>query len=215
VTAAGEAIYAHLDHLEVDAGSDALLRALCEGVGMLVERARTIAIGTDTARPGQLMWDPAIAPRWMLPWLAQLSGAILPAQAAGEPEADYLARARTELIYVSGWRRGTAKALREAPRYTLTGDRTVILRERYDPGNPTVDSEWHTMVVTYESQTPDPAATLATLANAEQTPAGVKLHHAVLPGQDFEQIRRDFATFVELRDAYAGFTALRDDERGE
>lgn len=204
MTAAGQAIYRHVAHLAVDADTEVLLRALSEAGGTLIDRARRVALGDGALRPGQLLWDPAAAELWALRWTAQLTGAAIPGQRAGETDAAYLLRARDAVIHVFGWHRGTPEALRAILRGRLTGGRRTAVYEQ-------VGSAWRAVAVTYEAETPNPVATAADLQDPEAVPAGVRLIYRTDPGWSVGQL--EAAPYASIGALEAAFTTVDDLER--
>ena len=82
-----------------------------------------------------------------LPWLGQLVGVRLP---AGMNEADQ----RERIAQTDGFKRGTRSALIGALQATLTGTKTVIMRERdHDPAD-TPNYAYYLSVYTYDDETP-------------------------------------------------------------
>jgi hypothetical protein len=114
------------------------------------------AEGPNGERGWSILLDIDRIPDKGLPWIAQFVGVDLP---DGISAVDQ----RTLIADTAAWKRGTVDALRGAVKPYLTGSKNVLIRERYDPANPGVDSPGHIQVITYESQTPveDWAATNA------------------------------------------------------
>jgi len=65
-------------------------------------------------------------------------------------------------------------------------------------------------VVTYASQTPDPAATLAALV--AQKPGGIVLDYHVATGQDYTALKSGTATYATLKTKYPDYIAVVTDE---
>jgi hypothetical protein len=116
---------------------------------------------------------------------------------------------RQRIASTDGFQRGTVAALRGAAQATLTGAKTVLLRERdHDPAD-TPNYAYYLTVTTYTSQTPNPAATLAALL--AQKPGGIVLTYHTLAGQDYLTLRTNHATYNDVRTTYASYDAVRTD----
>lgn len=119
--------------------------------------------------------DLARVPDYALEWLAQFVGVRLPAGLTA-------AQKRTRIQNTDGWKRGTVAALRGAILPFLTGNQTVILRERDS-------SAYHFTVTTYTSQSGDAANQAKILAAlVEQKPAGLVMAYQVQTGQDYQSL---------------------------
>lgn len=140
-----------------------------------------------------ILVDPDRVPAEGLPWLAQLVGAV---DDAALPEAERRARIRR----LDGTKRGTPDAMRAAVQPLLTGNRTVILRERAG-GDPYALS-----VVTWTSETPDQPAVLRALLR--QKPAGIVLTYSAEDQWDYTALAAAQATYTALAGAYATYDAL-------
>lgn len=130
-----------------------------------------------------------------LPWLAQFAGVVLPPGLTEAQIRQYIKDAPAEA-------RGSLNAMKAAVAPTLTGSGTVLWRERDT-------SAYHLTVSTYVSQTPNPTATNAVLQAAK--PAGLVLVHQTIPGQDYQKVRDDYATYADLEAAYATYGNVRTD----
>ncbi|WP_217913250.1 hypothetical protein [Miltoncostaea marina] len=177
---AAERALEHLGFLAVDATSDALLAALVGAWMTGFERAGEVAHGDGELPPWRILTDPAVAPLWALPHAAQWTGGRMPPRRGGETDADYLARARREVVYPRGMRRGSALIAVETAREHLTGERSVIFREGHG-GDP-----WLLMLVTRIAETPDADALRAAVAAV--LPAGVVLDHEVRDARDWQLV---------------------------
>lgn len=174
----------HLAYLGYDVESDELLAALVSAFMAPLVRASLVALGDETLRPWQAITDPAAAPLWAMPHAAQYTGGLMPERLEGESDTDYLARARHEVVFPRGMRRGGWAAALAAARRHLTGTRTVLFRERFG------GDEWALGVVTRVAETPDPDAVEA--AVLEVLPAGVELHYTVRDTKDWEHVRTTY-----------------------
>jgi Carbohydrate binding domain len=144
-----------------------------------------------------VVMDVDTAPFKALPWLAQFVGVTIPNQGPEETDIDYDARVRAYIKATPGFSRGSPDALIAAVQQTLTGAKTVYLRERYG-------GAYRMEVVTITSQIPDPAATLRAILS--QKPAGIVLTHSVVAGQDFQILYETHTTF---QDVYTGYATMQ------
>lgn len=177
-----------------------------EGLAVPFQLVEDWASDTDDGETGwSLLVDVDRCPVEALPWLGQFVGVKVDTSLT---EADQ----RQQIHDLANLRRGTIGALTSAPAPYLTGSKTVIFRERYDTANTLVDSPGHLTVITYTSETPDSAKVLAALL--AQKPAGLILHYNVNAGQDFQQLKDNYATFQDVKDAYPTFEGVKSDEPG-
>jgi hypothetical protein len=105
-------------------------------------------------------------------------------------------QAREEITSPPAFERGTPPATVQAAQRHLTGTRTVTFTER-------VGSAWRDLLVTYTSQTPDPATTGRDVL--EQEVVGRKLVYRVDPGWNVAQFEAAYAgrTVLEFEADYA------------
>lgn len=116
--------------------------------------------------------DPQTADADWLTWLAQLVGV----KNVGAIET---VAARREAIGSAsgGWRSGTRDAVADAARRVLTGDQYVEVYAFSDETQIGTAGEWDVLIVTRESETPDPTAVVPAVIEFGAKPAGVVLHH--------------------------------------
>lgn len=114
------------------------------------------------AGPGwQILLDPELCPAAALPYLAQFVGARLtPSMSEAEQ--------RAAISNPEGFGRGTPAAIVAVAKRRLTGTKTVLLVEFY------AGLAYRMKIVTLESETPEPEATLADILR-EQKPIGIRL----------------------------------------
>jgi hypothetical protein len=121
-------------------------------------------------------------PSKFLDWLAQVVGIpVLSFTNLSNPDK------RAMIHDAPGWKRGTLQSMIKAAQFTLTGNKTVIVYERYDTNFPGQDRAYHITFITYLSQTPDQAKTLAALIAAK--PAGLQLTLLSRSGQIWQWLR--------------------------
>lgn len=135
---------------------------------------------------------PDLCPAVGLPWLAQLVGVQLP---DGLSEADQ----RQMIIDAPNQHRGTPAAMISAVKPYLTGQKNVLFHER-------VSDAYTLLVTTFANETPNPAQ--AEQALRLQKPAGIVMTYQVLVGQDWVQLRDNYATFQAAKDAYSTFERM-------
>ena len=165
------------------------LAAFVDGPAAIVEAVDELVRDDPDADPPREGWtwilDPEATPAEWLPWLGQFVG-VRPRRGLGEEDK------RVRVLEAAGQRRGSVAAIRGAARQELEGSRLVQLEERVDgDGNP---HAYHLRVTTFDAQTPDPQAVEAAL-QAEK-PAGLILHHRVLPGATYAQRVEEFGTLT-------------------
>lgn len=149
-----------------------------------------------------ILFHPDLCPAEYLGYLAMF---------AGVPITDDMSEAekRQRIKLRDNTKRCTPGAIIQAAQDHLIEPKRVILRERYDPDNPLVDSPGHFMVITYTADTPDPDAVLAAIK--EQKDVGLILHYDVQDGQDWQQVVTDYATWNDVLAAYDTWQDLIDD----
>lgn len=185
---------------KLDADNAWSLLILCDAIGQMFQLLDDLMRDSPEGPGWSVLMDLDRCPASALPWLAQLAGVRIPVGLTEE-------QARAWAGSTDGFKRGTAAALRGACAATLTGDKTVIFRERN--GDPAIspDYAYYLDVATYDSQTPDPAATEAALL--AQKPGGIVLRYSHHPGQDYQSVRDGNASYAALLAAYPSYDAVR------
>jgi hypothetical protein len=184
-------ILALLEHRRVDPESDQLLEALIGGLAVAFDRAGLVAYGDETIPAGAALTDPGVAPLWALPHAALYTGGTLPPRLPDETDPDYLARARADVVFPRGMRRGSHAAVRTAAEPHLTGSKTVVIVD--DQGGP-----YDLTVRTRTSETPDPAAARRAIEGSHVSggPVGairaeLVLNHIVSDDVIWDEVRDD------------------------
>lgn len=160
----------------------------------------------DAVRDGQgsppfsMMFDPDIAPIAALAWLGQFVGVAPERRSQYELEDTFYVRQRQRIKDHLGFERGTAGAMRAAAESYLTGNKTVLFRERDG-------SAYHITVVTRVSETPDSGKVLRALTDLK--PAGITLDYHTVVGRDFAEVLAANATFTAAAAAYPTFNDMR------
>lgn len=141
-----------------------------------------------------ILFDVDLCPTAALPYLAQFVGETLPTTLSD-------AEAREQIRSQPNRKRGTPAGITAAARATLTGAQQVIFRER-DPAACPTEPAYGLTVVTYTSQTPDPAVTEAAIRS--NIPAGIVLNYETLPGWDITALEAaGYADISALEAAFA------------
>lgn len=146
-----------------------------------------------------ILLDPDRCPVRYLPWCGLWAGVRVDPAVMSEAEMRARIKAR------DGQQRCTPAAIIKAAQDNLVSSDPlrpprVILRERYDPDNPGVDSPGHFEVLTYTGETPDADAVLVALR--QQKDVGLLMHYRVIDGQDWQQLVNNYATWQDVLNAY-------------
>lgn len=141
-----------------DAERGSPLATYCAAIGAPFEWVVTYALDRGGAPGWSLLMSPATCPAEGLAWLAQFVGVTL-APMSSE------AQQRAQIAAHVGFNRGRPASIVGTVQATLSGGRHVFLTERAGGDAYALD------VITYVSETPDPAATEAAVRAA--TPAGI------------------------------------------
>jgi len=177
---------------------------LCEALGQPLLQFQEAFDPVD-ADPFETLLDPARCPPWALPWLAQLVGLRLPTSITVDQQ-------RAFINALASHNRGTPSALAAAAGLYLTGNRTVMFRERDPTGT---DPPYTLEVVTRDSETPDPAKVQAALM--AQKPGGIVLFYRTVQMWDYEEMTLEGAqeswTYASLPSMFATYRELAFNER--
>jgi hypothetical protein len=145
-----------------------------------------------------VLLDPDLCPAPALPYLAQYVGERLPV-GISEPLAREWIKDNPNAI------RGTVRSQFYAAQRKLTGTRLVSVMERF----PDVD---HLTIVTYTSQTPDPAGTLRDLQDV--VAFDTILVYETLDGQLWNHVKSNYATWADVKTHYATWADVAADLSG-
>jgi len=122
---------------------------LCNAFAQMFQLLETL--GRDNVVVGAPGWsivvDPNRCPVEGLPWLGQFVGARVPYGLTEDQQRNMVKDA-------PGWDRGSPQAIMAAASVFLTGNKTVIMRERFNQANPNVDSPGYLQIITYKNETP-------------------------------------------------------------
>lgn len=184
------------------------LLLFCGALGTLMQKVEDYVRDSPNGPGWTQLMDIDRVPREAIPYLAQYVGVQIPSSGLTEQQE----RDRTK--GVGGWNRGTPAALIEQIKPHLTGAQRVLLRERSDPAN-SGDRPYHFTVVTYTSQTPDPAAVVAAIADRHTgKPAGLQFTHLVLTGQEWRSIYENYATWRGVMDNFPTWRDVAENPAG-
>lgn len=194
----GERLYGALEPINVeDEASGYGTARLVQAIATMFQEPDTLG-GDAEAGPGWTsILDAARIDAKGLPWLGQLVGVT-----SDELRPLAVAAQRAMLLDRPKFRRGTPLAIVQALQETLTGEKTVFMRERYP-------SEWKLSVRTITGQTPDSAASLSAILS--QKPAGITLDYSVVTGQDYQDVLDNNTDYADLLATYATYNAVLTD----
>lgn len=193
VSVAAEQQYADLEpwFVEEDAANNYHLLLFVEAlVGTLLEDIRAWVEDRDNMPGWAILLNADECPEGALPWLAQFIGAVLTEGASIDTQRETIKRP-ANLV------RGRLLTIVAAAQDTLTGKKLVTVKERYGFGE---DHAYRLFVRTYDSQTPDEAATLRALEKA--LPGGIRLDYESVPGQSYDEMAEKFTDYDELGEGY-------------
>ena len=189
----GLELYKALEPLTLeDEANGSGMAKLLDAIAAMHQEVADLAQDTVDEDPGwSIVLDAQRVPAKALSWLGQFVGVtaqeLLPLNEAGQ---------RAMLRTRPKFARGTPLALVAAVQATLTGEKTVFLRERYG-------GAWKLSVRTITGQTPDQAKTVAAILT--QKPAGITLDYAAVVGQDYQDVldnNTDYADLLATYDTY-------------
>lgn len=198
-TSFADDVYEELLPLQfAESENDFALQKFIRALGRMFQEVEDYGRDTEDGPGWSGVLDVNRAPTKALAWLAQFVGVTV------DPNLSD-AEQRARLLSTDGWRRGSSASLIGAASLYLTGNKTVIFRER--DGDP-----YRLRVVTYADETPVPSKVEAAL-NA-QKPAGIVLDYRVQLGQDFDQLLTHHPTFANVYSSYITFQGIAEDRPG-
>jgi hypothetical protein len=146
----------------------------------------------DDGRVGwQALWDVDIAPPEALPWLAQIVGERLPSGLSDAQQRDWIRMSPIQ-------DRGSPQAIVNAVRRLLDPPALVQFRERSHLDG-TYDDDTIS-VLTFASQTPDPAAVREALRR--NVPADIVWEYDVVTGATWAGVETGMADWTDLESTY-------------
>ncbi len=178
-TEGADRLHARIEPWKITPASERAWDVWCRANGDMLDDTLAIVADSPTGVPGwaRLFDELDTQPRRVLNWIGMFAGV----DGKGLTDEEF----REEITVPSGLRRGTVPALKNAIRRTLTGERRIVFRERFNP-NTDGDAPYHLTVVTRTDETPAPAATRA--AALTQKPAGLILHMVQSQGVTWEEL---------------------------
>ena len=175
------------------------LLILCNAIGTMFQDLDDLVRDSSDGPGWSEIVDLDRCPSWALDWLGQFVGVRMLPNSTD-------AQKRARIASTDGWKRGTPAALEAAIRATLTGTRSVVIRER-DPAG--ADPPYSLSVRTLTSETPDATATLS--AALSQKPGGLVLNYAAVTGQDYAGLKAKAATYAAMKTMYPTYDSVRQD----
>jgi hypothetical protein len=148
-----------------------------------------IVTDSDSGPGWQILLDPSRCPAICLPFLAQFVGARLTPAMTVEQQRDAISNPE-------GFGRGTPAAMVAVTKRRLTGTKTVLLLERY------TGLAYRTKILTLESETPEPAETLADL-KLQQKPIGIRLFFNTSPDSTWAEVLEEKTTWKKVEEGWA------------
>lgn len=174
------------------------LETYLRAIALMFSEVELLAFETDDMEAWQVLFDPDLIPAKGLPYLAQYVGEQLP-EGISEPLArEWIKDAPNQV-------RGTPYSIFRAAQRHLTGSRSVAMSERDDGSGPDTDPEY-LQVITFTSETPDPAQTEADIRSV--LPADVILEYQTLDGQTWADVDADFADWTAADAAYDSWAEM-------
>lgn len=148
----------------------------------------------DGESPWSTLLDPDLCPPKALPYLAMYVGGRL-SPAYNHLDPDQVTDARAYIKSAPGQRRGTIRAIVAAAQRTLTGQRTVLTKERAAGS-----TEDHVEVVTLVSETPSTAQVIADIRTV--FPADMVLTYSTQTSPSWTAVQTGKATWAAMLTAY-------------
>jgi hypothetical protein len=153
--------------------------------------------------------DVSRCPPEALAWLGQFAGVRIP------PALSSVDDQRAWVASTDGFKRGTRDAMVGAAVATLTGNKTLVFRERDGAAHGWPAAPEYAYVLTaysYASETPNPTATLNALL--AQKPGGIVLFYNAVTMQDYAKVTATYATYAAVKAAYRNYASLATDQPG-
>ncbi|CAB4894868.1 unannotated protein [freshwater metagenome] len=188
---------------QTDRDSDGgfLLAALVDAKASMWDELEHVAREDDAGRPGWIVAaDPATCRPEFLPWAAQFYGETVHPQDVGPsvPPA-VVAAIRARVARRPRLERGTTAAIVEAMKAMMVGAKRVVVRDRYNPADPTTDSAYHLQVRPRSSDIhPDFTPEDLFAAGRAVKPAWVVLHTGLADERDYDDVPPIYPTYGAL-----------------
>lgn len=187
-----ETIYADLERFQYDElRYDYALLKYLGALGLMFQPVDDLARDTDEGPGWSHIVDLNRVPDEGVRWLGQFVGARPPSDATIAYMRQYVA-AKPE------WQRGSVGAMIQSIQRYLTGDKSVILRERDS-------SPYHFTVYTYATETPGGSSTDINNAIVAQKPAGLQYSYSVVSGWTYETLMAQNADYQSVFTKYTTY----------
>lgn len=195
---AGSKLYAEMEPMTyAEDQTQHSLEVFLGAIGAMFEEgwvlARDIVVDGQRVPGWSIVVDLNRTPNKALGWLAQFVGVTL------DPALDD-ANQRTRIRETDGWKRGSPGAFMTAAKLYLTGQKTVVLRERWT-------SAYRILVITRTYETPDRDKVLSSLIS--QKPAGLILDYWVVNGRTYLEVRDENASYAAAKAKYGTYDGMR------
>lgn len=128
--------------LYADAENGGILDAYLSGLVLPLQEVEDYAADSDAGPGWSVVLDLTRAPDKLMPWLSQFVGVD-----ATVPIGQTPVQLRDAIAFRPNWKRGTPAALAAALQPLLSGNKSVLIRERDT-------SPYHFSIFTYEAETP-------------------------------------------------------------
>jgi hypothetical protein len=184
-----------------DDDTNGSVRVLTQAVGTMwqdmEEIIRDELADPDDPNPGGItpgygtVMDVDEAPESWLPWLAQFVGVTIPQGLIREQMENLI-------LGVGGMWRCTPKAIEEAVRTTLTGEKHLLMVERFE------GKAYKVLIVTFKKQTPHEAETKRIAEEA--MPGGTFVVYVCVEGWTYQELKETVKTYQQLKEEYAPVT---------
>jgi len=166
---------------------------LCEGMMLPFEQVAEIIDPPDPYHPWEVLFDVDVCPAWALPWLGQLVGVRVKRGMTEQEMRNYIKG-------LGGAPLGSPARIRAAIQVTLTGNKSVVFRER-DAGE-----AYRLEVVTEDGETPDPEATRRAILS--EKPAAIFLEYRTVVGWDYQEQTTKGGTYAAQTAEYHTYSDL-------
>jgi hypothetical protein len=191
-------------HATIEQGRDWFI--VCGSIASMFDQIEMYARDQEDGTPGWgILLDVDRCPIEALPWLAQFVGVILP---AGLTEAQQRDRIRN----TDGFKRGSLGAIIAAAQEGLTGDQTVIWRERDASVSPSFGGAYGLTILTYTAETPD--GNLVRNKILSQKPGGIILNYATITGGSYLLLRTTYTDYTDVESGFATYNGVRTNQTG-
>lgn len=157
---------------------------------------------------GELGWSVLLdldrVPDEAIKYLAQFVGVTI-------NDALDVAGRKAQIANLESMQRGSASYIRSLldTLVAAEGSSDWVLRERYDPTNPSVDSAYHfQVIIVTDDPSPDPDPTLLALRKAK--PAGLIMHYQRATANDWQYIADNYTDWSDVRSSFTDWDDVRD-----